>query len=255
MAQIEEIYIQTWDDLSDKFNEYFTYFNNYIFRGQGSEKWKLDPSLTRMLKQSEYKRNEWQEVTELHLERFKENIRGRADIDFHSATKDEFWAIGQHFGLATPLLDWSRSPFVAAFFALNGCEEDDNCVVYALCEPDIERLRKNKSPNQRGVRMINPLTHYNDRLVNQKGLFLFVPTHIDLESWVRSGEEENWITMFKIVFPASIKNEVLAGLDNMNINMLSLFPDLHGSCLHTNFQSSIEAYLEKKRLEEHASSP
>ncbi|MDL1993506.1 FRG domain-containing protein [Vibrio parahaemolyticus] len=145
MATVEEIYLDTWDALSDKFNEYFTYYNNYIFRGQGSKEWKLAPSLTRMLKQSEYKRNEWRDVTELHLARFKENIRGRANIDFHSAAKDEFWAIGQHFGLATPLLDWTKSPFVASFFALNGCGDNDNCVVYALCEPDIERLRKSKS--------------------------------------------------------------------------------------------------------------
>jgi hypothetical protein len=56
-----------------------------------------------------------------------------------------------------------------------------------------------------------------------------------------------WITMYKIVFPDSIRNQALSALNNMNINHLSLFPDLHGSSQYSNYQLEIEPYLEQER--------
>ena len=49
------------------------------------------------------------------LDKFKRACRGLVGTDH--MTTDEFWALGRHFGLLTPLLDWTRSPYVAAFFA------------------------------------------------------------------------------------------------------------------------------------------
>jgi hypothetical protein len=43
--------------------------------------------------------------------------RGRTKIPF-SSPDIEHWAIGQHHKLKTPLMDWTASPYVAAYFAL-----------------------------------------------------------------------------------------------------------------------------------------
>lgn len=34
--------------------------------------------------------------------------------DFDSLEKDEIWAIGQNYGLPTPLLDWTEEPYIAS---------------------------------------------------------------------------------------------------------------------------------------------
>ncbi|CEO40776.1 FRG domain-containing protein [Photobacterium kishitanii] len=249
MAMIVEEHIDNWDDLSFRINDNFTHFNNYIFRGQANENWKLEPTLSRALESAGYSKNEHREITEVHLNKFKENIRGRVNLNLNSASDDELWSLGQHFGLYTTLLDWSRSPYVALFFALQNCKDGENGALYAIWETDISTIRKEKSGNQKNVHLVNPLTNYNDRLVNQRGLFIHIPTHINLYNWIKSSTEFDWVTMYKITFPSSIKQQALSALNNMNINQLSLFPDLYGSSEHTNYELMIEPYLQKQRDE------
>ena len=51
------------------------------------------------------------------LERFRELAHGKPG-SYPKMPDDELWALGRHVGLITPLLDWTESPYVAAYFAL-----------------------------------------------------------------------------------------------------------------------------------------
>ena len=73
------------------------------------------------------------------------------------------------------------------------------------------------------------MTNENSRLVNQNGLFLNIPLSLDLEAWVSEGADTKEVTLHKISFPEKIRNNTIAILNNMNINNLSLFPDLVGA--------------------------
>ena len=247
MARIQYDEVDNWPDLSLRIDDYFTYFNSYIFRGQANSKWKLESTLARSLKKNYKKVSDKQMATAEHFRLFKENIRGRTSLNLDSASEDEIWALGQHFGLNTPLLDWSRSPYVALFFALHGNCPSGKRVLWAIVDSDIESINEGNKNAKKKVNIVNPLTHYNDRLVTQRGLFLNVPINVDVEKWVENGEEQEWVTMYKIVFPDSIRNEALSALNNKNINHLSLFPDLQGSSLYTNYLLDIEPYLETER--------
>ena len=247
MATIEYQKVDNWLDLTLRIDDYFTHFNNYIFRGLADADWKLESTLARTLKGTYQKVSERKQATIAHNKQYRENIRGRTHLDLKNATDDEIWALGQHFGLYTPLLDWTRSPYVALFFSFFGPCDSGRRALWAILEDDIERISKIKKRTQSKVHIVNPLTHYNERLVNQRGLFLNVPINVELEDWVKSAEDFNWVTMYKITFPDRIRNDALSALNNKNKNHLSLFPDLNGSSLYTNYQLEIEPYLKTMR--------
>ncbi|MBC7936283.1 MAG: hypothetical protein H7Y86_13110 [Rhizobacter sp.] len=74
---------------------------------------------------------------------------------------------------------------------------------------------------------------------------------IDIESWVsKAPSVGNWITLYKITYPDSLRQKALSYLNLMNINYSSLFPDLDGSSKNTNRKLlDIDYYNKRKKLE------
>lgn len=246
MAIIEVEQRETWHALHLLIDKNFTHYDSYVFRGQADNDWALESTLTRALKRIGTPANSVKTVAAAHLQAFREHIRGRCSIDLASASDDVLWSLGQHFGLATPFLDWSKSPYVALFFSLQGeCKSGQRCL-YALFEgdiPDVSRVLVNHS----AVRIVKSLSHDNHRVVTQGGLFLDLPVGECLYELVRRTPNQEFVTLYRIDFPDSIRHDALAALNNMNINHASLFPDLVGSSLHTNYLLEAAPRLEQGR--------
>lgn len=62
-----------------------------------------------------------------------------------SETKNEFWAIAQHYGCATNLIDFTSDPKVAIFFATNSKNSKigDECVIICLNLDDFNKFNSN----------------------------------------------------------------------------------------------------------------
>jgi hypothetical protein len=92
----------------------------YVFRGQSNTAYSLETSLQRFVGDSGRWDMEW------HLLRsFNHYARDELQqVPFGA----EFKAIAQHHGLPTRLLDWTYSPYVAAYFATRGRQDVDGLI-------------------------------------------------------------------------------------------------------------------------------
>lgn len=250
MAKIITNEFKTWKELSNFIDNNFTHFTDFLFRGHAETEWKLESTLAREINELKARGvKEIQDLIDSHLESFKINIRGKSQINFKNVDENELWAMGQHFGLYTPLLDFTKSPYVALFFALQGESKSGKRCVWALSEDYIKNINSTQKNANLKLDIIKPLTNDNQRLVSQQGLFLKIPLNCDLGKLIEDyNHEGDSAIFFKMVFTDNFTEEALSILQNMNINQLTLFPDLIGSALQTNFQLKIKPYAKKVRI-------
>ena len=246
--------VGTWELSSWKYFNDFVYqemldFRHYVWRGHRCNNWLLEPTLDRVLKRSSIT----SQLRKMHLDNFKFAVRGRRGPNpAIMNSENERWALGQHYGLATPLLDWTGSPFVAAYFAFidEGQDQTQQRAIFAVTPDDLKKQSDQIANDYKGddrppiVEIVRPFSDDNPRLVNQGGLFTRSPDDLDLESWVRNtfkGVNNSYI-LIKVTIPNQDRLLALRSLNRMNVNHLSLFPDLYGASHFCNLDLAIDKY-------------
>jgi hypothetical protein len=242
--------LKSWEFFDDYVREEMLDFRQYVWRGQASADWLLEPTLDRILRSSGTLSSD--KVRDDHLRRFKYATRGRRGQ--HPpviATENEWWALGQHHGLATPLLDWTRSPFVAAYFAFLGDENNgaNRRAIWGISQTSVTKKSKEIAASHTGagrapiIEFVEPQSDENARLVNQNGLFTRGPDGKDLEAWIVDNfPDDTMRRLIKLTIPEADRTVALRSLNRMNINHLSLFPDLFGASKFANLDLRIKNY-------------
>jgi FRG domain len=241
-----------WLYFNDFIAEYTLDWPQFIWRGHASAKWLLEPSLDRILRRLGMLGD--QEIRQNHLLNFKYASRGRRGANpVRLASDNDWWALGQHFGLLTPLLDWTTSPYVAAYFAFldERSGPRDPRAVFGLSRSAVEersnaiRAAWQSEDRPPVVDIIDPLSDDNPRLVSQSGLFTRAPDGVDIEKWILTNFPETKpqpARLIKITIPNRDRGMALKNLNRMNVNHLSLFPDLGAAATISNLKLSVRKY-------------
>jgi len=208
------------------------------FRGQSDFNWKLIPSVARIASAVNA------EFT--LIKRFKQNA-----LTFllkRPTTEWDWLFLMQHYGVPTRLLDWTESPLVAVYFAVSEEEHrDKDGVVWCLLpkslnekanyQPehslelpffDVDEQLKLYLPDaiakERSTKL-NPLAaiavRESTRMVAQLGVFTI--THREQTSIDEVGDGNH---IWRLKIPKAAKKDLFEELALLNVNRLSLFPEL-----------------------------
>lgn len=195
-----------------------------IFRGQADHEWELASTLDRIDPQmSNDKRDE---IHDDLVKQFRRSTHGLA-VPLGRPTGSVDWELlGRHHGLATPVIDWTESPWIAAYFAFHDQPRVDSSHVAVWCLD-----RNGLLTDTEGIIEIvedEDAIRFNPRAIEQRGLFMRVVRNDEsLESLL--GKH-----LLRFDIPVSERKTALAALDEQCINARSLFRDLDGAASWTN---------------------
>lgn len=228
---------------------------DYWYRGQTNAEWGLETSFLRMTRHLAKQRKE-----AIGLENVaREEFMSKAHLFIDPGNMDKvktypcWWALMQHHGAPTRLLDWTASPYVAAYFATQQDGSESDGAVWCFCHSRLHKAFVKEYGSEppdltKTADEDDAVKKLHAALGNPEAPPSVVPLAFKFFSSARMAEQQGRFTMClrihqdhvciatkiskthlkKIVIPHKIKPDFLAELRRMNITAAALFPGVDG---------------------------
>lgn len=216
-----------------------------LFRGQSNAEWGLLTTLERRTKE-EFSIQEYCEAAARYASEIEAYTEKRWDRTSYSEIKkffehqDELHArlpcyaylvyLRQH-GFPSPLLDWTRSPYIAAFFAFEAAYSSDRVAVFTYVE--VPGIGKAFTAGKPCIRTRGPFARTHSRHFAQQSEYTIATkwennTHVFCrheEAFSNQPEIVDQDVLVKITLPSACRWDAMSYLSDHNINHHTLFQD------------------------------
>lgn len=249
---MRKIEINNINELIETIN---SYPNSVAFRGQSDANWGLQSTLERFVS----KQGDRRLFEDRSLDTFKSKFR-LYSRDLETPEGRLSWlSLMQHYGVPTRLLDFTASPYVALYFAIENLTpvEDGNLAIYAInysglvqkscnfvlekdrdfecyssslsffkkCEEAFEKILDRRSYDV--LWFVDP-TQINNRLEKQAGTFLMSGSFDKSIDELLGSEIYSDVNIDKIVIPHGFYKNIYALLRKINLGPKNIYGDLSG---------------------------
>lgn len=252
--KMETLRAESWDDYHDKLKEADQMLagrrrdlglpeQGLLYRGQADARWGLLTTLERRSSETysmdkyvlsvDWDANELEAITGKKWE-----LPPYADLrKMLDAANEVGWGPPlplaaylvylRHHGLSSPLLDWTKSPYIAAFFAFHEWQvEAEEAAVFVYCErPDGTKGGVVGQPeiSIMGSDSAMHLRHYTQQAVYTVATKRVSHKHVFVSHESAIGRHKRQDMCVKIVLPRSIRRHALQWLQAVNVNHYTLF--------------------------------
>ncbi|MFM0157746.1 FRG domain-containing protein [Paraburkholderia sediminicola] len=258
------INISEIDDLIRRLNELP---NNFIYRGHANAEWNLESSLERVIG-SNWSSNNAKRFEDYSISQFQSKFHLYDRENVEPASKLAWLSVMQHYGVPTRLIDFTESPYIALYFALEAYSPQSKAD-FAIFSIDysaiMERSIGHIGSKDSGFRETRETAHakqdtifdevvdrfaypiawvtepkqLNVRLDRQAGCFLLSGDKGIRIKDILEAQAYDGVPLYKFRIASSLYEPIFALLRKMNVTSKSLYGDLDGLARSIRMQMQI----------------